>query len=280
MNRETLYEAMTDIQEEYVVEADPESGSGFMPKVRKLRPVLRMVAVFAVVIGVAAIAIDSSFFKKMADNLETYVSPAAESPAAMLERGVGEACYDVGDAPAEAEEATAVQTEETAAAEESTYDFSEKQEDRAGEEATITDSQDEPSAKQEDDELPESAPEAKPENGKESPATDGTTSEGKTDITDDEKYEFEGVVDETLPELIPDVSVLPAQIMWNEAACIRNSDLYETMPAGAIYAGTLEMGSGAVFRTDSQLIEHAPVYTSGNTIYIPYGAYYVMYVMQ
>ena len=58
MNSQILYDAITNISDQYIEEADPQAGSGRMAQLRRIRPYLNMAAVLLVVIGISAAAID------------------------------------------------------------------------------------------------------------------------------------------------------------------------------------------------------------------------------
>ena len=76
MNREVLYEAMTNISDRFIEEADPEAGSGYMPRIRRLRPILNTAAVLIVVLGLTTAAVRSGLLSGAKAE-----APAAEAPA-------------------------------------------------------------------------------------------------------------------------------------------------------------------------------------------------------
>lgn len=110
MNREDLFSAITDIRDDYIVEADPAKRAP-APLHRKLRPWLSMAAALIVVIGLVALAKNLPMFRSKGE-------PAAEE-AAMAARDTDGAAEEA--VPAEAPEVGAAMqesAEEEAAAEE------------------------------------------------------------------------------------------------------------------------------------------------------------------
>lgn len=106
MNSQMLYEAITEISDHYIEEADPDKGSGFMPRIRQLRPVLNMAAALLVVIGISAVAVDMGLFGKAEMD-----APAAD--AAVAQFGLqSEAAYDAPEGYKRAEDDSETVTEE------------------------------------------------------------------------------------------------------------------------------------------------------------------------
>ena len=138
MNREELFEAINGIRDEYIAEADP-TVSASIPVMRRLRPVLAMVAVMALAIGLVSLAGNRLGTKNetaapMAR--EAAMDTAAAETVETTEAGLGV----MEEAAVEAEEAAAEQaspTMEPAEAEEVEESFEEAaaEESRRNEEA-------------------------------------------------------------------------------------------------------------------------------------------------
>jgi len=62
MSSQLIYEAITNISDHYIEEADPEAGNGWRTQIRRIRPILNMAAVLLVVVGISAVAIDLGLF--------------------------------------------------------------------------------------------------------------------------------------------------------------------------------------------------------------------------
>ena len=96
MNREVLYEAITNIDNRFIEEADPEAGSGYMPRIRRLRPVLNTAAVLLVVFGLTTVAVRSGLLSGAKSEAPAAAdAPAAETPMAAQFALKTETAYDV-----------------------------------------------------------------------------------------------------------------------------------------------------------------------------------------
>ena len=96
MNREVLYEAITNIDNRFIEEADPEAGSGYMPRIRRLRPVLNTAAVLLVVFGLTTAAVRSGLLSGAKSEAPAAAdAPAAETPMAAQFSLKTETAYDV-----------------------------------------------------------------------------------------------------------------------------------------------------------------------------------------
>ena len=89
MNREVLYEAITNINDRFIEEADPEAGSGYMPRIRRLRPILNTAAVLLVVFGLTTVALRSGLLSGAKSE-----APAAEAPMVAQFALTTESAYD------------------------------------------------------------------------------------------------------------------------------------------------------------------------------------------
>jgi len=114
MSSQLIYEAITNISDHYIEEADPEAGNGWRTQIRRIRPILNMAAVLLVVVGISAVAIDLGLFGRAKSE-----APAADAAVAEYSLQM-EAAYDApaadapaADAPAESEEAVLFRSELT-----------------------------------------------------------------------------------------------------------------------------------------------------------------------
>lgn len=105
MNREDLFSAITDIRDDYIVEADPAKRTP-APLHRKLQPWLSMAAALIVVVGLVALAKNLPMFQSKQEPTAEEATMAARDTDEMVEEAV----------PAEAPEPE-TQMEEPAAAE-------------------------------------------------------------------------------------------------------------------------------------------------------------------
>lgn len=105
MNREDLFSAITDIRDDYIVEADPAKRTP-APLHRKLQPWLSMAAALIVVVGLVALAKNLPMFQSKQEPTAEEAIMAARDTDEMVEEAV----------PAEAPEPE-TQMEEPAAAE-------------------------------------------------------------------------------------------------------------------------------------------------------------------
>lgn len=125
MNREDLFSAITDIRDDYIVEADPAKRAP-APLHRKLRPWLSMAAALIVVIGLVALAKNLPMFRSKAEPAAEEAAMAVRDTDGTAEEAVSAEAPEVDAAMQEsAEEECIVEepAEEAPAAEASMEDF-------------------------------------------------------------------------------------------------------------------------------------------------------------
>ena len=125
MNREDLFSAITDIRDDYIVEADPAKRAP-APLYRKLRPWLSMAAALIVVIGLVALAKNLPMFRNKAEPAAEEADATAWDTDGAAEEAVPAEAPEVDAAiqeSAEEEHIIEEPTEEAPAAEASMEDF-------------------------------------------------------------------------------------------------------------------------------------------------------------
>ena len=267
MNSEMLYEAITEISDSYVTEADPELGSGFMPKLRRLRPILSMAAVFALVLGLGALALDRGLLGGLAKS-EAPADTGAEYSLARVTSAEQAACdgaVETTEADVELftamEEAAEEEAEPVVGDEDTEEVFDQKTELPAGEltEGGVNQGTDTPAEKP----MPEPPSDA---------PVDSLPDEEVTEGTDD---------------LIPEEGIagaeIPATVSWNGTVCVLNGALVSSIPADCEFGGTMSVNPGSVFFTDSESLHGSYVYISSTdtetAIYVTVGASYAKYLV-
>lgn len=230
MNRETLYEAVTNINDGFIEEADPDKGSGFMPRIRRLRPVLSLAAVFAVVLGLTALAAHTGLFSMKS----TETAPAAESSMGFAMRAE-ENTADFAVSFAEEAPAAAPQM------------------DRADEETKIIESFEADTPASEDNY---------------GVVNDVQITEQKTEHTDmTDEAGTDNIPQEGLGEEFQDVlGLLPdgysVSVTQNGLVYTIVNQAVDVIPDGFTVAGTLSNQSGAKFYIETNVLSGADVYAS------------------
>ena len=240
MNREVLYEAITNISDRFIEEADPDAGSGYLPRIRRLRPVLNTAAVLLVVIGLTAVALRSGLLSGARSEAPAADAAVAEAPMVAQYSLTMESAYD--EAMPETEEA----------------------------EYTAETAEDAPSAL-----YTEAEPNPEPAAGEAPAAESDEMADGKeTESLTDQLIRAGIQADDA--ELL---ASYPSEIRWNGVSYQLTDELLSELPSLAVSSGVLENTEDAEFFAPSEALLGMQVFVSAESdaLYISFGEYWAVY---
>lgn len=241
MTTEVMYEAITNISDRYIEEADPEAGNGFMSRVRRIRPVLNMAAALLVVLGLTAAGMHLDLGSR-ADEAAAGGEPAPEAAMEMKTMALMDApAAEEEAAPAFVENDSMLRSDQPAAAMELQPEAETAEEAAITVEETLRDDHSVQSDAIETPEMPEPP---------------------------------RGTADAALMQGYPEC------IVWNGTQFAVFGDLLEELPQNCISAGVMERTEGAVFYSDSEEVIGMQVLVSADegALYLAFEDGWVLYL--